>query len=173
MATPSLRKDKAVLSTYASVRINASADEVFGVITSFEKYESGYSQYRWDGDQDKMPIVGARGLYSFRVEGIQDRCVPVVLTVLDPAHRKMAAKTTSYPDWLLGSERVQQVVPIKGRANICEYRTWITLAGIAAYYPLLTARDELEDVIRDAAMELKAFIEARKREGRPLEHISQ
>ncbi|KAB8302820.1 hypothetical protein EYC80_006164 [Monilinia laxa] len=163
MATPSISKSDAVLTAYASVRINASADEVFGVITSFEKYGSGYSQYKWDDHRDKMPIVGAKGLYSFQVEEIQDRNIPVVLTLLDPAHKKMAAKTIGYPDWLLGSERVQQVVSIKGRSNICEYRTWITLEGLAAYYPLLTAKDELQDVAKDAAMELKIFIEGRNR----------
>lgn len=66
MATPSIRKDEAVLTAYASVRINASADEVFGVITSFEKYGSGYSQYKWDDHRGKTPIVGAKGLYSVR-----------------------------------------------------------------------------------------------------------
>lgn len=99
------------------------------------------------------------------MEEIQDRNIPVVLTLLDPARKKMAAKTIGYPDWLLGSERVQHVVSIKGRSNICEYRTWITLEGLAAYYPLLTAKDELQDVARDAAMELKIFIEGRNRKG--------
>lgn len=77
----------------------------------------------------------------------------------------MAAKTTTYPDWLLNSEIVQEVVPIKGKTNVCEYRTWSTLRGIAAYYPLLTAKDEIEDVARDAALELKAFVESRNRKG--------
>ncbi|APA07037.1 predicted protein [Sclerotinia sclerotiorum 1980 UF-70] len=165
IATPSIRKDEAILTAYASIKINASADQVFDAITSFERYGSGFSQYKWDNGQDKMPVVGARGLYSFRVEDIQDRCVPVVLTLLDPVHKKMAAKTTQYPDWLLGTERVQEVVPIKGKKNICEYRNWITLQGFAAYYPLLTAKEELEDVARDAATELKTFVETRKHEG--------
>ncbi|KAF7867392.1 hypothetical protein EAF04_005475 [Stromatinia cepivora] len=165
IATPSIRKDEAILTAYASIKISASADEVFDAITSFERYGSGFSQYKWDNGQDKVPIVGARGLYSFRVEDIRDRCVPVVLTLLDPAHKKMAAKSTQYPDWLLGTERVQEVVPIKGKTNVCEYRTWITLQGLAAYYPLLTAKEELEDVARDAATELKMFVETRKRQG--------
>ncbi|ESZ92175.1 hypothetical protein SBOR_7432 [Sclerotinia borealis F-4128] len=162
MATPSIRKDDAILTAYASIIINASAEEVFGTISSSEEYGSGYFQYKWD---DNQPIVGARGIYSFRVEEIQDRNVPAMLTLLDPVHKKMAAKTVRYPDWLLGSERVQEVVSIRGKANICEYRTWITLAGIGAYYPLLTAKEELEDGATDAAMELKVFVEKRNRKG--------
>ncbi|TGO28974.1 hypothetical protein BPAE_0020g00190 [Botrytis paeoniae] len=163
LATPSISKDDAILTTYASVKINASADDVFRVITSFKKYGNGYSQYEFEHDQEKMPAVGARGMYTSRVEDIRDRRVPVVLTVLDPAHRKMVAKTTQYPNWLLGSERVQEVVAVKGKTNVCEYRTWLTLQGIAAYYPLLTAKEEMEDVVRDAATELKMFIESRNR----------
>ncbi|RAL62430.1 hypothetical protein DID88_004996 [Monilinia fructigena] len=97
MATPSISKNDAVLTAYASVRINASADEVFGVITSFEKYGSGYSQYKWDDHRDKMPIVGAKGLYSFQVEEIQDLNIPVVLTLLDPAHKKWRRKRLDTP----------------------------------------------------------------------------
>jgi hypothetical protein len=42
--------------------------------------------------------------------------------------------STTYPSWLLSSERVQEVVPIQGHPNICEYRTYHTLTGIASYY---------------------------------------
>lgn len=91
--------------------------------------------------------------------------MPVILTLMDSAHKKMAAKTTTYPEWLLGSERVQEVVAVKGKPNICEYRTWITLQGFGAYYPLVIAKAELEDVARDAATELKMFVEGRKRKG--------
>ncbi|KAF7915752.1 hypothetical protein BELL_0074g00070 [Botrytis elliptica] len=163
IATPSIKKDDAIFTAYASVKINASADDVFRVITSSKKYGSGYSQYQFEHDQEKLPVVGAKGIYSFRVEDIRDRCVPVTLTMLDPVHRKMVAKTTQYPNWLLGSERVQEVVAVKGKANVCEYRTWATVQGIAAYYPLLTAKEEMEDVVRDAATELKLFIESRNR----------
>ncbi|KAI9650157.1 hypothetical protein NHQ30_000170 [Ciborinia camelliae] len=183
ITTPFIGKDEAILTAYASVKINSSADDVFSTIISFEKYGSGYSQYTWEDGQGKPPIVGARGLFlvrrfpaarrnaqdlipvQFHVEGMNDRNEPVVLTLLDPANKKMAAKTTNYPHWLLSSERVQEVVSVKGKTNVCEYRTWITLTGIASYYPLLTAKEELEDVARDAAMELKVFIEARKRKG--------
>ena len=88
-----------------------------------------------------------------------------MLTLLDHAHKKIAAKTTRYPGWLLSSEKVQEVVPIKGKTNVCEYRTWQTLEGVGAYYPLLTAKEELEDAVSDAAMDLKLFIEAQKRKG--------
>ena len=89
--------------------------------------------------------------------------MPVVLTMLDPVQRKMSAKTTQYPGWLLGTERVQEVVAVKGKTTVCEYRTWLTLEGIAAYYPLLTAKEEMVDIVRDAALELKMFIESRNR----------
>lgn len=71
IATPSITKEEAVFTAYASVKINASADDVFHIITSFEKYGSGNSQYKWDNDQDKLPIVGARGFYSVRCSPLQ------------------------------------------------------------------------------------------------------
>lgn len=66
IATPSINKDEAILTAYASVKINAPADDVFRVITSFKKYGSGYSQYEFEHDQEKLPTVGARGIYSVR-----------------------------------------------------------------------------------------------------------
>jgi hypothetical protein len=71
----------------------------------------------------------------------------------------LAEKTTSYPTWLLGSERVQEVVGVEGHPRLCEYRTWHTLEGLAAYALLLTAQDELEETQRTIADGLKSYME--------------
>jgi hypothetical protein len=64
-----------------------------------------------------------------------------------------------YPKWLLGSERVQEVVPIEGRKGWSEYRTYHTVEGVAAYYLLVTATEELDDGQRRTADELKNLLE--------------
>jgi len=79
--------------------------------------------------------------------------------MLDRESKRISEMTTHYPHWLLGSERVQEVVPVEGEPGVCEYRTWQTLAGVAAYYLLLTARDELSESQARCAHGLKTFIE--------------
>ncbi len=83
--------------------------------------------------------------------------------MLDRENRKIAEMSTTYPKWLLSSERVQEVLPIEGQPGFCEYRTYQTLEGIGAYYLLLTARDDLYDSQQRCATELKAFVEQGKR----------
>lgn len=70
IATPSIKKDDAIFTTYASVKINAPADDVFRVITSSKKYGSGYSQYQFEHDQEKLPVVGAKGICSVRYSSL-------------------------------------------------------------------------------------------------------
>jgi hypothetical protein len=71
----------------------------------------------------------------------------------------IAERTISYPTWLLGSERVQEVVPVQGHPRLSEYRTWHTLEGLAAYALLLTAQDELAETQRTIADGLKGYME--------------
>ena len=58
--------------------------------------------------------------------------------MLDRESKRIAEGTTTYPSWLLGSERVQEVVPVEGHPGACEYRTYQAIEGVAAYYLLLT-----------------------------------
>jgi len=62
------------------------------------------------------------------------KSIRIKLSFLDRKNKKVAEMSTTYPSWLLSSERVQEVVPIQGHSNICEYRTYQTLTGIASYY---------------------------------------
>lgn len=82
-----------------------------------------------------------------------------MLTVLDKEKRLIAERTTSYPSWLLGAERVQEVVPVEGHPRLCEYRTWHTIEGIASYALLLAAQDDLSETQRTIADGLKAYME--------------
>lgn len=82
--------------------------------------------------------------------------------MLDSENRRVADMSTTYPKWLLFSERVQEVVSIEGQPGFCEYRTWQTLEGIGAYYLLLTAREDLAESQQKCATELKAFVEQGK-----------
>jgi hypothetical protein len=93
------------------------------------------------------------------VEGFPMRYLPVRLTVLDRERRVIAERSTAYPAWLLGSELVQEVVPVEGHPKLCEYRTWHTLEGIAAYALLLTAQDELAETRRRHAEGLKSYVD--------------
>ncbi|KAH7364295.1 hypothetical protein BKA65DRAFT_490948 [Rhexocercosporidium sp. MPI-PUGE-AT-0058] len=64
------------------------------------------------------------------------------MKVLDRKNRLVAEESTSYPNWLLRSERVQKVIPLDGEPGPCEYRTQHNLYGLASYYLLLTSRED-------------------------------
>jgi len=63
----------------------------------------------------------------------------------------------------LGGETVQEVVPVGGQKGACEYRTYHTVEGLAAYYLLMAATEELAETQQKSADELKTFIERQKR----------
>jgi hypothetical protein len=81
------------------------------------------------------------------------------MTLLDRESKRLAVLTTSFPPWLLASERVQEVAPVEGQPAYCEYRTWWTLEGVAAYYLLLNAKEELDESQKNSATYLKYFLE--------------
>jgi hypothetical protein len=81
------------------------------------------------------------------------------LTLLDRESKRLAVLTTSYSPWLLASERVQEVVPVEGYPGYCEYRSWWTLEGVAAYYLLLNVEDEFKETQKRSAADLKDFLE--------------
>jgi hypothetical protein len=83
----------------------------------------------------------------------------VKLTLLDRERKVIAERSTAYPSWLLSSERVQEVVPMEGHKDLCEYRTWQTFEGVASYLLLLTAQEELAESMRGCADNLKVFME--------------
>ncbi|KAM3086530.1 hypothetical protein ACMFMF_000478 [Clarireedia jacksonii] len=63
-ATPSISRQDAIVTAFASIKINASADEVFDVISSFEHYGTRLAQYTWEASSGKHPTVGSKGLYK-------------------------------------------------------------------------------------------------------------
>lgn len=89
--------------------------------------------------------------------------MPVKLTLLDRESKRIAEYSTSYPHWLLGSERVQEVVPVEGHPGYSEYRTYYTVEGIAAYYLLLNAKEELIETQKRCTVDVKNFLEEGKR----------
>lgn len=186
IATPNIPRENAVLSAFASIKIKGSADEVFGVIKSYKGYPewSPFHDYKWkDVTVDGVPRVGSPGSFmvdfslqtvlelqmlkslQLTVEDFPERTIPVRLTLLDRESRRTAEKSTDFPKWLLASERVQEVVPIEGQPGFCEYRTYQTFEGLAAYYLLLAHREEFEDSQQKCAIELKAFVEQGPRRG--------
>lgn len=96
------------------------------------------------------------------MDDFPERIIPVKLSLLDPENRRVAEASTTYPRWLLSSERVQEVVPLEGEPEFCEYRTYQTIEGLGAYYLLLTAQEDLLECQQKCAMELKAFVEQRR-----------
>ncbi|KUJ22334.1 uncharacterized protein LY89DRAFT_575707 [Mollisia scopiformis] len=166
IATPSIPLKNAVLTAFASTKVKGSADEVFSVVQNYKGYSdwSPFHEYKWkDVSLDGVPRVGSMGTFKLTMEDFPERLIPVTLTVLDRENRKIAEKSTSYPKWLLSSERVQEVVSIEGQPGFCEYRTYQTVEGIGAYYLLLTVQEDLNDCQNKCATELKAFVEQEKR----------
>lgn len=73
----------------------------------------------------------------------------------------MADATTAYPGWLFRSETVQEVVPVGGKQNYCDYRMWRTFEGFASYYILMTPTyTDIVEALRDLTHELKDNVES-------------
>jgi hypothetical protein len=91
------------------------------------------------------------------IDPLGPRIIGAKLTVLDRNNKLVSEETTKYPLWLLASERVQEVVPVLGEPEYCEYRTYMTGTGLAAYYLLLTAQEELNEAQRRCTDNLQAY----------------
>lgn len=98
-------------------------------------------------------------LKQFNIEGFPLHPFHAELTVLDQKKRIIAERTAGYPRWLLSTERVQQVLSIEGHRDLCEYRTWQSFEGIASYFLIFIAREELAESLRVTANGLKSFVE--------------
>jgi len=69
LATPSIPVQNAVLTSFASTTINASAGEVFDILTSFKDYDkwSSWSHHKWEETAaDGVPVVGSKGTTKVR-----------------------------------------------------------------------------------------------------------
>jgi hypothetical protein len=66
MATPTIPKANAVLTSFASTKIKATEDEVFAVITDFKDYtwSSSFTDYKFDNQQ--IPQAGSKGTFKVR-----------------------------------------------------------------------------------------------------------
>lgn len=105
----------------------------------------------------------ANSLFSqLHLEGFAPKIIPIKLSILDSEKRMITERSTGYPSWLLSSERVQEIVPIEGHKDLCEYRSWHTIQGICAYFLLLLVKEELDQAVRETAKNLKVFVEKRK-----------
>lgn len=96
------------------------------------------------------------------IDGYGARKSQAKLTLLDRESKRLAVLTTSYPPWLLASERVQEVVPVESHPGHCEYRSWWTLEGVAAYYLVLAAKEEFSETQKRSAADLRDFLERAK-----------
>lgn len=69
IATPNIPRENGVLTAFASIKIKASADEVFSMIMKFKdcSSESTFSEHRWkEVTADGVPMVGSTGSYKVR-----------------------------------------------------------------------------------------------------------
>ncbi|TVY58127.1 hypothetical protein LCER1_G001920 [Lachnellula cervina] len=162
IATPTIAQAKAVFTSRASTRIKATEDEVFDVITKFDDYtwSSSISNYKFD--LQGLPQTGSRGTFRLSFDGFGSRTARFRITLLDRQRKRVAQRTTTYPRWLLAGETVQEVLPIEGQNGVCEYRTYHTVEGLAAYYLLMAATEELAETQQKSADDLKTFIERPK-----------
>lgn len=67
LATPGIPKENAVLTSFASARISATADEVFKVMLNYKDYSkwSCFSEYTWkETTEDGAPLVGSKGKFK-------------------------------------------------------------------------------------------------------------
>jgi hypothetical protein len=67
LATPTIPAQNAVLTSFASTKIYATADEVFNVLLNYKDYHkwSSASEYKWkDVTADGVPLTGSTGIFK-------------------------------------------------------------------------------------------------------------
>src|SRR6266700_7995913 len=69
IATPNIPRENGVLTSFASIKIKASAEEVFAVMASFKDYstDTPFSAFNWKNvTADGVPMVGSTGYFDVR-----------------------------------------------------------------------------------------------------------
>ena len=70
IATPSIPRENGIFTSVASVKIKASAEDVFAAISSFKDYsaETPFARFHWkDVTADGVPRVGSTGSSKVRI----------------------------------------------------------------------------------------------------------
>ena len=70
IATPNIPRENGILTSVTSVKIKASVDEVFAVISSFKDYsaKAPFAGFHWkDVTADGVPRVGSTGSFKVRI----------------------------------------------------------------------------------------------------------
>lgn len=69
LASPTIPRGNAVLTSFASTRISAPTADVFAVLLKYKDYSkwSCFEQYKWQEiDEDGIPRVGSKGSFEVR-----------------------------------------------------------------------------------------------------------
>ncbi len=69
IATPNIPQEKGVLTSFASIKIKSSAEEVFAVVSSFKDYSTWatFSDFKWkEVTADGVPMTGSMGSFKVR-----------------------------------------------------------------------------------------------------------
>jgi len=77
IATPNIPRENGVLTSSASIKIKASAEEVWAVITNFKDYSTwtSFSEYKWkEVTADGVPMVGSTGSFKVSLLRIGREC---------------------------------------------------------------------------------------------------
>lgn len=67
IATPNIRRESAVMTSFASTKIKGNADEVFAVVKNYKGYSdwSPFHDYEWeDVSVDGVPRFGSLGTFK-------------------------------------------------------------------------------------------------------------
>ena len=70
LATPTIPKNKAVLTSFASTKINAPTDEVWATVINFKDFSkwSPFSEHKWkEVTADGTPLTGSTGTFKVRL----------------------------------------------------------------------------------------------------------
>ena len=67
--TPSIPRERAVMTSVSTIKIKASVDDVFAVVASFKDYSpETFSTFDWKTKTaDGVPMVGSTGTFRVRI----------------------------------------------------------------------------------------------------------
>lgn len=86
----------------------------------------------------------------------------VECTLLDQEHKQLAYRGISIPLFVFNVETVQEIAPVQGEKNVCEFRIWETVGGLLGLPTRYFLKAALDDSMERTADDLKDWVENKK-----------
>ncbi|KAF2471440.1 uncharacterized protein BDR25DRAFT_260993 [Lindgomyces ingoldianus] len=136
LPTPNVSTKEAVGTAGAKIKLHATSEQVWRDLIDFGKYGEWSKRVpSVDFGEDKGKLKeGMVGVMTVVPPNASPNTFPVeIISISQSTHTLVWKSLTGLPDWVILSERVQEVVDLPGQPGWSQYRTWDTWKGPFAY----------------------------------------